>query len=161
VPVAVALGANQGDAARTLRSTVAVLRHLLDSVRVAPLYRTRPHAPAPQPPYLNSAVVGVTRRRPEELLAALKLLELRAGRRAGARHEPRVLDLDLLLYGDRSSSAPELVLPHPGLRLRRFVLEPLAQLVPDLRVPPDGARVAELLAAVGQEGEVERIGWEA
>jgi 2-amino-4-hydroxy-6-hydroxymethyldihydropteridine diphosphokinase len=155
----VALGANQGDPARTLRSTVAALHGLLESARVAPLYRTRAHTPSSQPPYLNSVVVGVTRCRPEDLLAALKLLELRAGRRAGARHGPRVLDLDLLLYGDQSSSAPELVLPHPGLRRRRFVLEPLAQLVPDLRVPPDGASVAELLAAVGQVGEVERIGW--
>jgi len=103
--------------------------------------------------------VGTTRRRPEELLATLKRLELLAGRRAGPRHGPRALDIDLLLYGDRLSSASELVLPHPGLRRRRFVLAPLADLVPELEVPPDGATVARLLEQVGQEGEVERLSW--
>lgn len=62
------------------------------------------------------------------------------------RFGPRPLDIDILLYGDLRSSAPELILPHPRLRERRFVLEPLAEIAPDLRVPPDGATVRELLA---------------
>lgn len=62
------------------------------------------------------------------------------------RFGPRPLDIDILLYGDLRSSAPELTLPHPRLRERRFVLEPLAEIAPDLRVPPDGATVRELLA---------------
>lgn len=97
---------------------------------------------------------------PGELLALAKALELAAGRRRGARFGPRPLDVDLLLYGDLQSAAPELTLPHPRLRERRFVLEPLAEIAPDLPVPPDGARVRELLARL-PPGPVERIDWPA
>ena len=96
---------------------------------------------------------------PGELLALAKALELAAGRRRGARFGPRPLDVDLLLYGDLQSSAPELTLPHPRLHERRFVLEPLAEIAPDWRVPPDGARVDDLLARLPPGEVVERIGW--
>lgn len=89
-----------------------------------------------------------------------KALERLAGRRRGARLAPRELDVDLLLYGSRVSADPELTLPHPRLRQRRFVLAPLADLAPHLPIPPDGARVSDLLARVGQEGEVERLTWD-
>ncbi len=92
------------------------------------------------------------------MLGLAQALERAAGRRPGPRYGPRPLDIDLLLWGSRTSEAPDLTLPHPRLRERRFVLAPLAELAPDLRVPPDGATVAELLARVGQEDEVERIG---
>lgn len=93
------------------------------------------------------------------MLALAKALELAAGRRRGERFGPRPLDVDLLLYGDLQSSDPELTLPHPRLRERRFVLEPLAEIAPDLRVPPDGARVGDLLARLPPGERVERIGW--
>lgn len=96
---------------------------------------------------------------PEELLAIAKALELAAGRRSGPRNAPRRLDIDLLVYGDLSSDRPELTLPHPGLRRRRFVLAPLAEIAADLPIPPDGARVADLLLDVGQESWVEDVGW--
>ena len=92
------------------------------------------------------------------MLGLAKALELAAGRRPGPRYGPRPLDIDLLLWGDRTALAPELTLPHPRLRKRRFVLAPLAELAPGLRVPPDGATIADLLARVGQEDEVERVG---
>jgi 7,8-dihydro-6-hydroxymethylpterin-pyrophosphokinase len=103
--------------------------------------------------------VGSTDLAPDAVLALAKRLELLAGRRLAPRHGPRPLDIDLLLWGSRVSDLPELTLPHRSMRRRRFVLAPLADLAPDLRVPPDGARVSALLARVGQEGEVERIGW--
>lgn len=110
--------------------------------------------------------VGVTGHPPDAVLALGKALELAAGREAprrdaGARprHGPRPLDVDLLLYGDLVSARPELTLPHPGLAHRRFVLAPLADLAPDLRVPPGGARVADLLAALGDAQDVERVAW--
>jgi len=98
---------------------------------------------------------------PDALLALAKALELRAGRRRGVRLGPRPLDVDLLLWGTRTAAAPELTLPHPRLRERRFVLAPLADIAPDLLVPPGGATVAELLARLGPDsgGELERIGW--
>jgi 2-amino-4-hydroxy-6-hydroxymethyldihydropteridine diphosphokinase len=104
-------------------------------------------------------VVGEPLLAAAELLAVAKAIELAAGRRAGPRHGPRPLDIDLLSYGDLTSDRPELTLPHPGLRQRRFFLAPLAEIAPDLPIPPDGATVAELLAGVGQEDRVERIAW--
>ena len=103
--------------------------------------------------------MGRPRLPPDELLAVAKALELAAGRRRGPRHASRPLDVDLLLYGQLHCDRPELTLPHPGLRSRRFVLAPLAAIAPDLPVPPDGVTVAELLAAVGQEDEIERVAW--
>ena len=95
---------------------------------------------------------------PGELLALAKALELAAGRRRGERFGPRPLDVDLLLYGDRQSSAPELTLPHPRLRERRFVLEPLAEIAPDLRIPPDNAKVSDLLARLQPEPLAHKVG---
>ena len=156
---ALGLGSNQGDAEGRLREAIRRLREALDPLEVGPLYRTRPLGGPRQPPYLNTAVVGRPLLGAEELLAVAKALEAAAGRRLGPRNAPRPLDVDLLLYGTRVSERPELTLPHPGLRDRRFVLAPLAEIAPHLPVPPDGATVGELLAAVGQEDWVERLAW--
>jgi 2-amino-4-hydroxy-6-hydroxymethyldihydropteridine diphosphokinase len=149
VPVALALGGNEGTPGEIQETLARALRHLevsLGPLRAASLYRTAPVSPVPQPDFLNTAVLAHTALPPGEILALAKALELAAGRRRGVRFGPRPLDIDLLLYGDLQSDAPELTLPHPRLRERRFMLEPLAEIAPDLRVPPDGATVAELLA---------------
>jgi 2-amino-4-hydroxy-6-hydroxymethyldihydropteridine diphosphokinase len=104
-------------------------------------------------------VAGTTRLAPEALLSLGKALEREAGREEGPRYGPRPLDVDLLVYGGLVLAGPELTVPHPRLRERRFALAPLADLAADLELPPDGARVADLLAAVGQEREVERLAW--
>ncbi len=159
------LGGNVGSAREVEARLAAAVRGLaaaLGPLAVAPLYRSLPRSPrflAAQPTFLNTAVVAATDWEPEALLALAKALERAAGRRRGPRHGPRPLDIDLLLYGDRTTAAAELTLPHPALAVRRFVLAPLADLAPDLRVPPSGATVAELLAGVGQEDEIERIPW--
>jgi 2-amino-4-hydroxy-6-hydroxymethyldihydropteridine diphosphokinase len=157
--VALALGANLGASEENLRGAVARLREILGPLVVAPLYRTLPASPIPQPAFLNTAALGRTDLPADAVLAVAKRLELAAGRRLSSRHGPRPLDIDLLLWGDRLTDFPELTLPHPSLRSRRFVLAPLADIAPDLPLPPDGARVADLLAAVGQEDRVERVGW--
>lgn len=123
------------------------------------LYRTRPVSAVVQPDFLNLAVVGESRHPPEELLAVAKALEWRAGRRSGPRWGPRPLDVDLLVWGDRVVRRPELTLPHPRLARRRFVLEPLATLAPELRVPPGGRTVADLLARLPAGERVTRVGW--
>ncbi|HKV07022.1 MAG TPA: 2-amino-4-hydroxy-6-hydroxymethyldihydropteridine diphosphokinase [Thermoanaerobaculia bacterium] len=159
VPVALALGGNLGLVEETLRQALRQLGDSLGPLRVASLYRTVPLSPVPQPDFLNTAALAYTSLPPEAVLALAKALERAAGRRRGARFGPRPLDVDLLLYGSRTSSAPELTLPHPRLAERRFVLAPLAEIAPELAVPPDGTTVAELLARLpGQDG-VERIGW--
>lgn len=129
------------------------LRTLFADLRVASLYRSAAVSPVPQPDYLNTVAVGHTSLEPEAVLAVCKALERAAGRRRrpqDPRFGPRPLDVDLLLWGDRVSDRPELTLPHPRLRERRFVLEPLAEIAPDLAVPPDGVTVRELLARLGE-----------
>jgi len=131
-------------------------------LRIASLYRSSPLSPVPQPDYLNTAAVAQTTLEPEAILALAKALELAAGRQTPARTvrwSPRALDIDLLLYGDRISDAPELTLPHPRLRERRFMLEPLAEIAPDWPVPPDGTSVRELLARLGIAQDLVRIDW--
>ena len=154
--MALALGGNLGPVAQTLRQALRHLEAALGPLQVAPLYRTAAVSPTPQPDYLNTAAVGWTSLPPDAVLALAKALELAAGRRSGPRFGPRPLDVDLLLWGDLVSPHPELTLPHPRLRDRRFVLEPLAALAPDLALPPDGKTVRELLAAVAGQ-RVERV----
>lgn len=142
-------------------SALGRLRAALGPLSVASLYRTRAVSPIPQPDFLNTAALAHTALGPEAVLALGKSLELAAGRRQGPRFGPRPLDIDLLLYGDWVSNDPGLTIPHPRLHERRFVLRPLADIAPDLPVPPDGATVRELLARLGPEpqGEIERIAW--
>lgn len=149
--MALALGGNLGPVARTLRSARRHLEAALGPLQAAPLYRTAAVSPIPQPDYLNTAVLGRTSLPPDAVLALAKALERAAGRRAGPRFGPRPLDIDLLLWGDLVLPYPELTLPHPRLRGRRFVLEPLAALAPGLAIPPDGKTVRELLAAVADQ----------
>ncbi len=145
---------------RTLAWALRQLAASLGPLRVASLYRSLPVSPVPQPDFLNTAALARTALPPEAVLALGQALELAAGRRPGVRFGPRPLDVDLLLYGDLRSDAPEMTLPHPRLRERRFVLAPLAEIAPDLALPPDGARVAELLARLGDDpAGVERIEW--
>lgn len=164
MPVALGLGGNVGPVRRHLRHALGRLESTLGPLRVAPLYRTRPVSPLPQPHFLNTAAVGRTTAPPREILRLAKELERRAGRDFSAPpSSPRPLDVDLLVHGGRVSGDAELTLPHPRLRERAFVLVPLAEIAPDLAVPPDGRTVAELLAelrrAGGVEG-VERVSWE-
>lgn len=153
------MGGNLGDVERTLTVALAALGRILGPLEIAPLYRTAPVPPLPQPDFLNTAAVGRTRLPPDTLLSLAKDLERKAGRRPGVRNAPRPLDVDLLLYGDRVTDTPELTLPHPELLHRRFALAPLADLTPGWWIPPEGPTVAEALAVCDREGVVERVGW--
>ncbi|HEX6900586.1 MAG TPA: 2-amino-4-hydroxy-6-hydroxymethyldihydropteridine diphosphokinase [Thermoanaerobaculia bacterium] len=158
IEVALGLGGNLGPVEETFLRALRQLESALGPLLVASLYRSRPVSPIPQPDYLNTAVLARTSLAPGELLVLTQSLEHDAGRRDGPRFGPRPLDVDLLLYGDLQLESPELTVPHPRLRERRFVLEPLADIAPDWRVPPDGATVRELLEKLEEQG-VERVGW--
>lgn len=157
--VAVALGANLGDPRRQLLAALAALSRHLGALAVAPLFRSAAVSPIPQPSFLNTVAVARTAATPRELLALLGGLEREAGREPGPRWGPRPLDLDLLLWGDVQLAEPELVVPHPRLAERSFVLAPLAALLPDLALPGDGRTVAALLAALPPDPSLARVAW--
>ncbi|HJZ76711.1 MAG TPA: 2-amino-4-hydroxy-6-hydroxymethyldihydropteridine diphosphokinase [Vicinamibacterales bacterium] len=147
--VAVALGSNLGDRRAHLDFAVAKLRALLRHVAVSTYHETVPvGVTGPQPRYLNAAAVGDTTLEAHPLLDALLAIEGLRGRDRPHPNAPRTLDLDLILYGSRVIDAPGLIVPHPRFRERRFVLEPLAEVAPELRDPVTGKTVAELLAAL-------------
>ena len=145
--VAIALGSNVGDRRAHLDYAVTALRALLTNVAVYRYYDTVPvGVSGPQAMFLNAAAVGETALAPRALLEALLAIEQERGRERPYVNAPRTLDLDLILAGDRVVEEPGLVLPHPRFRERRFVLEPLAAVAPDLRDPVSGKTVAELLS---------------
>jgi len=142
--VAVALGSNLGDRQAHVAFAVDRLRGLLAGVRVSPFIETAPVDVEPQPAFLNGAVTGLTHRAPRELLDALLDVETRRGRVRPRPGAPRTLDLDLILFGEMVVDEPGLTLPHPRFRDRRFVLEPLAAIGPDLRDPVTGLTIRQL-----------------
>jgi 2-amino-4-hydroxy-6-hydroxymethyldihydropteridine diphosphokinase len=137
----VGLGANLGDREATIRRAVELLADDPDIEVVArsQLCETDPVGYLDQPSFLNGAVELETTLRPRELLDRLLAVERALGRtRDGPRFGPRTIDLDLLVYGDERIERPGLEVPHPRLHERRFALEPLAELDPELVVPGHG-----------------------
>ena len=106
-----------------------------------------------QPTYLNAAVVGRTNRAPHELLRELQQIEADRGRERPYAGAPRTLDLDLILYGGVMLFDVRIVVPHPRFRERRFVLEPLVEIAPDLIDPASGLTMAQLLTRIGSGPE--------
>lgn len=149
----IALGANLGEARKTLHWARAELAQLGTITAASALYRTAAvGGPPGQPDYLNAALSLCTGLSAPDLLAALHSLEARAGRERRERWEARILDLDLILYGDSVMDTPALTLPHPRAWQRAFVLAPLADLNPLLCHPDTGESVGAALDRVGVDG---------
>ncbi|MGB4065568.1 MAG: 2-amino-4-hydroxy-6-hydroxymethyldihydropteridine diphosphokinase [Azonexus sp.] len=151
----VALGANLGDPAATVLAAFAALANLPESrvTHGSSLYRTAPVGLTDQPEFVNAVAQLETTLAPEALLDALFEIEQRFGRIRSEKNGPRTLDLDLLLYNDQFIDLPRLTLPHPRLHLRAFVLQPLAEIAPQLVIPGRGT-VAAWLPAVANQGIV-------
>ena len=140
----VGVGSNLGDREALVRAAVEALPGV---VAVSALRETDPVGEVEQPRFLNGAVALETELPPRELLDLLLAVERRLGRERRERWGPRTIDLDLLLYGDETIDEPGLTVPHPRLHERRFALEPLLDLDPELAIPGRG-RVADLLAGL-------------
>ena len=149
---AVALGSNQGDRAGHLAFAVSALGHLLAGLRVSPFVETAPVGVPPQAAFLNAAAVGACALAPAALLAGLMRIESARGRQRPFPGAPRTLDLDIILMGELVVRRSDLHVPHPRFRQRRFVLEPLAAIAPDLRDPVTRRTVRELLDDLGPPG---------
>lgn len=149
----VGLGANLGDATATLKRAVAALAALPDThlAGLSSLYRSAPLGPAGQPDYLNAVARLETRLTPHGLLRALQAIEDAHGRVRLERWGARTLDLDVLLYGNDTIATTDLVVPHAEMTRRNFVLVPLQELAPSLRLP-DGSPLASLPAAADATG---------
>jgi 2-amino-4-hydroxy-6-hydroxymethyldihydropteridine diphosphokinase len=145
----VGLGANIGPREQTLRGAVDLLAATdgVDVLAASELRETEPVGVVDQPPFLNGAVALETTLSPRALLDLLLEVERSLGRVRGERWGPRLVDLDLLVYGDQVIDEPRLRVPHPRLHERAFALEPLAELDPELEIPGRG-RVSELLSAL-------------
>lgn len=160
--VVVALGSNLGDPATTLQAAgdeLAALstRPLLRSS----LWRTAPvDCPPGSPDFLNAVVAweAAAEETPESLLASLQTIERKLGRqRKGVINEARTLDLDLIVFGREVRSTPELTLPHPRAHLRRFVLKPLVEILPECRAPGWPACARELLSQLPDADQISRV----
>lgn len=152
----IALGSNLGDRAENLRRGVALLRERVPGLVVrasAPVYETDPVECAPgTQAFLNTVIEVEASLTPRELHAHLQAIEQALGRPVSReKNSPRSLDLDLLYAGDLISDDPALILPHPRLHQRRFVLQPLADIRPDLVLPGQSVPVSRLLSQLSED----------
>jgi 2-amino-4-hydroxy-6-hydroxymethyldihydropteridine diphosphokinase len=142
----IALGSNLGDRAGHLAFAVHRLQSHLLEIRVSPFMETAPVGVGPQPAFLNGALAGFFSGTARDLLALLLAIEAERGRVRPYPGAPRTLDLDLILFGHVVLAEPDLTVPHPRFRERRFVLQPLAAVAPEMVDPVTGLTVRELLA---------------
>ena len=146
------LGANQGDRAAALVQAYLSLCGLLGSPKVSGIYETEPMYLLEQPRFLNAVCAGTTSLEPLELLREIQRIEAALGRRRDVPNGPRTIDVDILLFGDRRVDEPTLVIPHPRIRERAFVLVPLLEIAPQLRDPLTETPYRVCLDSIGRAG---------
>jgi 2-amino-4-hydroxy-6-hydroxymethyldihydropteridine diphosphokinase len=155
--VYLSLGSNVGDCARNIREAVACLESAGHVVAVSSFYETEPVEFTEQAWFLNCAVALETTKTPAQLMAALLTIEREMGRQRRQKKGPRIIDIDILLFGDMMVDSPELTIPHSAMQQRRFVLEPLAEIAAEARHPGLGKTVLELLTELPAGQTVRKI----
>ena len=148
VTVYLGLGSNMGDRQENLDRALGFLSQRLRVEKVSSVYDTEPVGNVNQPRFLNQVCQVYTSLAPTELLSLAKGIERKLGRVPGKPNAPRPIDIDILFYGDQIIETPELVIPHPRLTERAFVLIPLAEIAPDLVHPVNGNTIKELKKGV-------------
>jgi len=155
--VYLSLGSNIGDREKNLRAAIAKLSELGEIAAVSSFYETEPVDFTAQPWFLNCAVAIRTKLMPELFLSKIQMFEQQLGRRRIRPKGPRNIDIDILLFDDSVISTPELQIPHPAMHERRFVLEPLAEIAPELQHPVLKKTVRELLQTLPRDtGQVKK-----
>ncbi len=151
-PVVLSLGSNLGDRKGNLESILASLPPKVNVLQVSSIYQTAPWGYTDQPDFLNQVLLAETSLDPFALLAYLKEIEEKVGRKPNFRYGPRKADIDIIFYGNRIIDADELQVPHPRYQERTFVLVPLAEISPELPIPGSDQTVSELLEGMDQAG---------
>ena len=150
--VYLALGTNLGDRLANLEQARLALGVKMRILNCSKVYETPPWGYLDQPAFLNQVIQAETNLSPDDLLAFLKRLESELGRRPTLRYGPRLIDLDILFYDNLILETPDLILPHPRIPGRAFVLVPLAEIAPVLRHPLTSQTVLEMLAECDTQG---------
>jgi 2-amino-4-hydroxy-6-hydroxymethyldihydropteridine diphosphokinase len=158
VEIYLALGSNLGDRMGNLASAVEHLSQKVNIKKVSTVYETEPVYYKEQSLYLNAVLSTVTELEPSDLLRFVKSIESDLGRQPSFRNAPRTIDIDILFYGDQVAETAELIIPHPRIAERAFVLVPLAEIAPGLVHPVLQKRVSELLAMVKGVDGVRKFG---
>jgi 2-amino-4-hydroxy-6-hydroxymethyldihydropteridine diphosphokinase len=157
--VYLSLGSNVGDRAANLREAIASLETVGDVVQQSSFYETEPVEVREQPWFLNCVVKLDTEKMPRQLLSALLAIERKLGRNRAIESNkgPRIIDLDILLFGNSVIDSKDLNVPHPGMAQRRFVLQPLAEIAPDVRHPLLKHTAKQLLAGLPPGQQVRKF----
>lgn len=148
----IGLGTNLGEREINLRDAVKALAPKISVLAKSLIYETAPWGFSDQPKFLNQVIAAKTNLSSFELLAYLKNIEASLGRKPTFRNGPRIVDLDILFYDDCVIQEDQLIIPHPRLHLRAFVLVPLVELAPKLKHPKLGRTMQALLHSLGREG---------
>lgn len=158
VTVYLGLGSNLGRRADNLRRAIVLLRRYVRPRRASSVYETAPWGFSQQPDFLNCVLEVTATLAPHQILASVKGLEREMGRQLGVRYGPRLIDVDILFYGNQTLEYPDLQIPHPRLHQRAFVLVPLAELAPELSHLALLSTLAQLAAGVAGEAGVKLWG---
>ena len=140
-----------GDRRENLTRAVGQLGEMVRVLRASSVWETEPQYLAAQPWFLNQVIEAETELLPRQLLQRIQKIQRALGRKPTVANGPRVIDIDIVLFGNATVNAPELQIPHPRMAERRFVLEPLAELAPELRHPQTRRTVREMLANVKEQ----------
>jgi 2-amino-4-hydroxy-6-hydroxymethyldihydropteridine diphosphokinase len=155
--VYLSLGSNLGDRQVQLQDALAKLAAVGRVVATSSFYETEPVEFTQQPWFLNCAIALETNKTPEQLMAAILRIEEEMGRRRVQKKGPRAIDIDILLFDDTIVDSKELTIPHPAMHQRRFVLEPLAEIAPELVHPVLKKTIGELLDSLPPGQVVKRL----